>query len=946
MTLVTDPDNLDRYSVLIDPTWKTISLRGSGDQRAFSSTGSGLGGFTFNDASNGDFITDSVASGDILAICSDPDAQGGVIGHYQIYDRTATSLTLDRSTTQTGGSGVSYIIYSTGVRDVSGRESLTDGVTMQCLYSFLKEEWRTHSLTDGVNTSGEDLIKYTFPMVSITSEQFEIGGVSNSNWEFADNSGDGDGADESPRNLIRTGGWASINDSGVIINNYPGIITLGTLESDSQVYYQLTSATTTPTDFVLTGPVNQSIETLAVAGGASVDGDKTPLNQIQANIEFTAGGRIISQNDVEWGSFGFASGELVQVRNAEDSANNGLFTIESSGAINGVDTFLDTNATFTANADDDTALISPVTDNRDYLVLRVRTKAKSYSDSEIADIGVSQLNTIVNRFPLAEADDPAIVLDDGAINGDGTTDNVAFQSVTQVNTGTEGTLVDNGDGTFDLSNTTDPLWASTNQLYPGDTVEITGPTANNNIGVYEVSSVEDTDTVVLIAEPGRTVDVADDAGSVAWTARTRVRQDNENGTLTDSGGEVASDGTITLNDTGAFSSAVVGDIVIIETATPEIQGFYRVSEVTDNDNIKLDVKVTNSDDADAPYDSVPLGDVNPFTGLSGEAVTYSLLQAGMHLAYKKITCASVTPTGESGSTINGTDFTKANGYYVGAYVTLTGATTGNGTYLVTAVNSGTSITVANISDPSSGPTITGASSGTVTGSVGFVRKIGAYEYSFNWKLYGNNGDLGECFQFLQKQLRQTDDIDEGDDDVNGTFRGDITDLLMTFASPNGTTLNLFIDSLNSAESNNITLQDQSGANQTNPFIVALRIAVNNNILNANTNKIVVFFTDNDGTGGNGDEFGSAGAVIVQKGQGATGGDMVETDFRTALGDSSPITFEYDYDENDPGATNKGVTIVCITDDTGQYVQTTATLTKSNTVDASLVAGLERNYSNP
>jgi hypothetical protein len=289
---------------------------------------------------------------------------------------------------------------------------------------------------------------------------------------------------------------------------------------------------------------------------------------------------------------------------------------------------------------------------------------------------------------------------------------------------------------------------------------------------------------------------------------------------------------------------------------------------------------------------------------------------------------------------------KADGYYVGTYVTISGTTNStDGTYLVTATTDDNDITLGKIDAPGDALTITGSSI-TINGSTGFVRKIGDYEYSFNWKLYGNDGTLGECFQFLQKQLRQAVDIDEGDDDVNGIFRGDITDLLMTFASPNGTTLNLFIDSLNGAESNNITLRDQNGTDQTNPFIVALRIAVNDNILNATTNKIVVFFTDNDGTADNGDEFGTTGAVIVQKGQGKADGDMVETDFRTVNGDSSPITFQYDYDANDPGATNKGVTIVCITDDTGQYVQTTATLSKSNTVDASLVAGLERNYSNP
>jgi hypothetical protein len=40
----------------------------------------------------------------------------------------------------------------------------TDGVTGQCLYSFLKEQWKNDN----------NLIKYPFPMLSITNEQFEF----------------------------------------------------------------------------------------------------------------------------------------------------------------------------------------------------------------------------------------------------------------------------------------------------------------------------------------------------------------------------------------------------------------------------------------------------------------------------------------------------------------------------------------------------------------------------------------------------------------------------------------------------------------------------------------------------------------------------------------------------------------------------------------------------
>ena len=187
------------------------------------------------------------------------------------------------------------------------------------------------------------------------------------------------------------------------------------------------------------------------------------------------------------------------------------------------------------------------------------------------------------------------------------------------------------------------------------------------------------------------------------------------------------------------------------------------------------------------------------------------------------------------------------------------------------------------------------------------------------------------FQYLQKQLRQTYDIDE----ATGTSRGDITDLLMTFASPNGTTLNLFIDNVDAAEKNNLTQQDQNDTDRNFPFLVALKIALNANITNGASNKIVVFFSDADGTPGNDDEFGTVGASIVQD---SSNQDMVGENET-----STPLTFEYDYTAG--GASDVPVTIVCITTDTGQYVQTTATLTRSNEVNASLVAGLERNYEN-
>lgn len=113
-----------------------------------------------------------------------------------------------------------------------------DGVTMQCLYSFLKEEWK-----DDAN-----LIKYDFPMISITNEQFEL----INGWDFAD---------AATRNLIRDGGWALKDTNGISQEEYMNITTLGSFNNSSvdQAYY-LQSSGGVPTDIVLAGEVNQAIK--------------------------------------------------------------------------------------------------------------------------------------------------------------------------------------------------------------------------------------------------------------------------------------------------------------------------------------------------------------------------------------------------------------------------------------------------------------------------------------------------------------------------------------------------------------------------------------------------------------------------------------------------------------------------------------------------------------
>jgi hypothetical protein len=117
----------------------------------------------------------------------------------------------------------------------------SDGVTLKAVYSFLKEEWR----------ADPSLIRYDFPMTPITDEQMQIGVSSRNNgWNWADTT---------TRQLIRTGGWQEVNSSGTVTAEYVGVISLGTLNTGTQVYYQKVDGGAT-TNFVLQGVVNQAIQ--------------------------------------------------------------------------------------------------------------------------------------------------------------------------------------------------------------------------------------------------------------------------------------------------------------------------------------------------------------------------------------------------------------------------------------------------------------------------------------------------------------------------------------------------------------------------------------------------------------------------------------------------------------------------------------------------------------
>lgn len=130
------------------------------------------------------------------------------------------------------------VTFSTGAKTIAlntaGNLS-TDGVTLKALYSFCKEEWKNDPA----------LIPFPFPFTPITDESFEL----KDGWDFDS---------DTSRYLVRTSGWAVVNTSGVTTSRWAGIVGLGSIEANDQIYFDQGAGSTT--NFQLQGQVNQAVE--------------------------------------------------------------------------------------------------------------------------------------------------------------------------------------------------------------------------------------------------------------------------------------------------------------------------------------------------------------------------------------------------------------------------------------------------------------------------------------------------------------------------------------------------------------------------------------------------------------------------------------------------------------------------------------------------------------
>ena len=128
----------------------------------------------------------------------------------------------------------------------TGASLTTDGVTLKCVYSKLKEIWKNEAACP----------KFTFPITPITDEQMEF-----INWTPGD---------DTTRQLFRTAGWAE-KTNATTNREYAGIRSLGTVLGTEQVYYRQQSSDGAPTNFVNLGAVNQAIQTYGDSSNGNFD---------------------------------------------------------------------------------------------------------------------------------------------------------------------------------------------------------------------------------------------------------------------------------------------------------------------------------------------------------------------------------------------------------------------------------------------------------------------------------------------------------------------------------------------------------------------------------------------------------------------------------------------------------------------------------------------------
>ena len=196
-----------------------------------------------------------------------------------------------------------------------------------------------------------------------------------------------------------------------------------------------------------------------------------------------------------------------------------------------------------------------------------------------------------------------------------------------------------------------------------------------------------------------------------------------------------------------------------------------------------------------------------------------------------------------------------------------------------------------------------------------------------------NATTQQIYEKIQYLLRQNSDIDAG----AGSVIGKTADSLLSFV---GDTLvgatGVRISGLNANHLNSVEFYDQNAVKRTYPFVAAGTITFSANLQADAAAKYWLFFKTLPGAG---DDFGEAGAVIVND----SNGNPITGDINGA----ASVSFSFAYDSNVQGGRTAGqnatVVAVALGEATAQYASAEATITRSTGITIPLQSSLERVY---
>lgn len=212
------------------------------------------------------------------------------------------------------------------------------------------------------------------------------------------------------------------------------------------------------------------------------------------------------------------------------------------------------------------------------------------------------------------------------------------------------------------------------------------------------------------------------------------------------------------------------------------------------------------------------------------------------------------------------------------------------------------------------------------------RLIGGTNYPFRVIIDGNNATLEQIYTKVQYLLRQGTDIDAG----AGTVIGKTAAALLAFVGDTlETTTGVYIDNIQTADSNRIIFKDQNGVNRTNPYTASGTLTFNAALVGSGSSYRLMYASPP----GVGNDYGESGAVTVNDASGTP---------ITGTVSSGSISFTYDYDGNVQSGftsgTDRAVVLVAIKPGSGKFAVTNATLTRSKAISISVVAEQDRVYS--